>query len=208
MAKVKITETVLRDAHQSLAATRMTTEEMLPILEALDAVGYNALEAWGGATFDVAYRFLKESPWVRLQQLRAAMPNTLIQMLLRASNAVGYANYPDNVVQKFIEVSAERGIDVFRIFDSLNWVENMKMPIEVALNTGKIVEGSICYTGDILDPNETKYTLDYEKLSVMDKWLLSKMNSMVKDVDKNLGAYKIWRLWAVTSSQSRIWQVC
>ena len=119
------------------------------------------MEMWGGATFDVAYRFLKESPWVRLQQLRAAMPNTLIQMLLRASNAVGYANYPDNVVQKFIEISAERGVDVFRIFDSLNWVENMKMPIEVALNTGKIVEGSICYTGDILDPNETKYTLDY-----------------------------------------------
>ncbi len=120
-----------------------------------------SVEAWGGATFDVAYRFLKESPWVRLEKLRAAMPNTLIQMLLRASNAVGYQNYPDNVVSEFIEVSAERGVDVFRIFDSLNWIENMKMPIEVALSTGKIVEGTICYTGDILNPDEKKYTIDY-----------------------------------------------
>ena len=161
--RLLVTDTSMRDAHQSLMATRLRTNDLMAAAPATNMGMANAfsVEAWGGATFDVAYRFLKESPWVRLQQLRAAMPNTLIQMLLRASNAVGYANYPDNVVQKFIEVSAERGIDVFRIFDSLNWVENMKMPIEVALNTGKIVEGSICYTGDILDPNETKYTLDY-----------------------------------------------
>ena len=161
--RLLVTDTSMRDAHQSLMATRLRTNDLMAAAPATNMAMANAfsVEAWGGATFDVAYRFLKESPWVRLQQLRAAMPNTLIQMLLRASNAVGYANYPDNVVQKFIEVSAERGIDVFRIFDSLNWVENMKMPIEVALNTGKIVEGSICYTGDILDPNETKYTLDY-----------------------------------------------
>ena len=161
--RLLVTDTSMRDAHQSLMATRLRTNDLMAAAPATNMAMANAfsVEAWGGATFDVAYRFLKESPWVRLQQLRAAMPNTLIQMLLRASNAVGYANYPDNVVQKFIEVSAERGIDVFRIFDSLNWVENMKMPIEVALNTGKIVEGSICYTGDTLDPNETKYTLDY-----------------------------------------------
>ena len=161
--RLLVTDTSMRDAHQSLMATRLRTNDLMAVAPATNMAMANAfsVEAWGGATFDVAYRFLKESPWVRLQQLRAAMPNTLIQMLLRASNAVGYANYPDNVVQKFIEISAERGVDVFRIFDSLNWVENMKMPIEVALNTGKIVEGSICYTGDILDPNETKYTLDY-----------------------------------------------
>ena len=115
----------------------------------------------GGATFDTAYRFLKESPWKRLTTLRERMPNTLIQMLLRASNAVGYSNYPDNLVKEFIQISAENGIDVFRIFDSLNWIETMKLPIEEALKTGKIVEGAICYTGDITSPNETKYTLDY-----------------------------------------------
>ncbi len=158
-----VTDTSMRDAHQSLFATRLRTNDLLTIAPATNMALANAFsaETWGGATFDVAYRFLKESPWVRLQQLSKAMPNTLMQMLLRASNAVGYANYPDNVVKEFIKVSAERGVDVFRIFDSLNWVENMKMPIEEALKTGKIVEGAICYTGDILDPHETKYTLDY-----------------------------------------------
>ena len=161
--RLLVTDTTMRDAHQSLMATRLRTNDLVAAAPATNMAMANAfsVEAWGGATFDVAYRFLKESPWVRLQQLREAMPNTLIQMLLRASNAVGYANYPDNVVREFIKVSAERGIDVFRIFDSLNWVENMKMPIEEALKTGKIVEGAICYTGDIMDPNETKYTLDY-----------------------------------------------
>lgn len=161
--KLYITDTTMRDAHQSLMATRMRTLDLLTAAPATNKAMEKAfsVEAWGGATFDVAYRFLKESPWVRLQQLRKEMPNTLIQMLLRASNAVGYTNYPDNVVKKFIEVSAERGVDVFRIFDSLNWIENMKMPIEEALKTGKIVEGAICYTGDILNPKETKYTIDY-----------------------------------------------
>ena len=153
----------MRDAHQSLVATRFRTKDLVTAAPAANTVLRNAFsaEAWGGATFDVAYRFLKESPWVRLEQLRKAMPNTLIQMLLRASNAVGYKNYPDNVVAKFIEVSAERGVDVFRIFDSLNWIENMKMPIEEALKTEKIVEGTICYTGDIMSPDEKKYTIDY-----------------------------------------------
>ncbi len=161
--KLYVTDTTMRDAHQSLVATRFRTKDLVTAAPAANVILRNAFsaEAWGGATFDVAYRFLKESPWIRLEKLRKAMPNTLIQMLLRASNAVGYKNYPDNVVAQFIETSAERGVDVFRIFDSLNWVENMKMPIEVALKTGRIVEGTICYTGDIMSPDEKKYTIDY-----------------------------------------------
>ena len=161
--KLYVTDTTMRDAQQSLMATRMRSKDLCGAAYATNAYMQNAfsVEAWGGATYDTAYRFLKESPWKRLELLRNRMPNTLIQMLLRASNAVGYSNYPDNVVQKFIKISASHGIDVFRIFDSLNWVENMKMPIDEALKTGKIVEGTICYTGDITSPKETKYTLDY-----------------------------------------------
>ncbi|RHV71619.1 MULTISPECIES: pyruvate carboxylase [Clostridia] len=161
--KLYVTDTTMRDAQQSLMATRMRSKDLCGAAYATNAYMQNAfsVEAWGGATYDTAYRFLKESPWKRLELLRERMPNTLIQMLLRASNAVGYSNYPDNVVQEFIKISAAHGIDVFRIFDSLNWVENMKMPIEEALKTGKIVEGTICYTGDITSPTETKYTLDY-----------------------------------------------
>jgi pyruvate carboxylase len=161
--KLYITDTTMRDAHQSLIATRMRTHDLITAAPATNELlkdGF-AAEAWGGATFDVAYRFLKESPWWRLETLSELMPNTLIQMLLRAANAVGYKNYPDNVIRGFIRVSASAGVDVFRIFDSLNWIENMKVPIEEALKTGKIVQGAICYTGDLLDPNETKYTLDY-----------------------------------------------
>ena len=161
--KLYVTDTTMRDAQQSLMATRMRSKDLCGAAYATNAYMQNAfsVEAWGGATYDTAYRFLKESPWKRLELLRERMPNTLIQMLLRASNAVGYSNYPDNVVQDFITISAAHAIDVFRIFDSLNWVENMKMPIEEALKTGKIVEGTICYTGDITSPTETKYTLDY-----------------------------------------------
>ena len=161
--KLYVTDTTMRDAQQSLMATRMRSKDLCGAAYATNAYMQNAfsVEAWGGATYDTAYRFLKESPWKRLELLRKRMPNTLIQMLLRASNAVGYSNYPDNVVQEFIKISAAHGIDVFRIFDSLNWVENMKMPIEEALKTGKIVEGTICYTGDITSQTETKYTLDY-----------------------------------------------
>lgn len=161
--KLYVTDTTMRDAQQSLMATRMRSKDLCGAAYATNAYMQNAfsVEAWGGATYDTAYRFLKESPWKRLELLRERMPNTLIQMLLRASNAVGYSNYPDNVVQEFIKISAAHGIDVFRIFDSLNWVENMKMPIEEALKNGKIVEGTICYTGDITSPTETKYTLDY-----------------------------------------------
>src|SRR5918995_1409999 len=144
--KVEITETVLRDAHQSLLATRMRTEDMLPIAAKLDEVGYWSLETWGGATFDAALRFLKECPWERLRNLRAAMPKTRFQMLVRGQNVVGYRNYPDDVVQAFIQRAADEGIDVFRIFDAMNDIRNMKTAIEAALKAGKNVEGTVCYT--------------------------------------------------------------
>src|SRR5699024_1384863 len=120
-----------------------------------------SVEMWGGATFDVAYRFLKENPWDRLLSLREKMPNVLFQMLLRASNAVGYKNYPDNVIEKFVSESSNAGIDVFRIFDSLNWLEGMKPAIEAVRNNNKIAEASICYTGNLLDKGRGKYDLSY-----------------------------------------------
>ena len=144
--KVGLTETVLRDAHQSLLATRMRTEDMLPVAGKLDQAGYWSIEMWGGATFDVSLRYLKECPWERLRKLRAAMPNTRFQMLVRGQNVVGYHNYPDDVVERFIERAAEGGIDVFRIFDAMNDTRNMKVAMEAARKTGKIVEGTICYT--------------------------------------------------------------
>lgn len=161
--EVLFTDTTFRDAHQSLLATRLRTKDMLDIS---DAYAYHmqnlfSLEMWGGATFDVAFRFLKESPWERLRLLRQKIPNILFQMLLRASNAVGYTNYPDNVVKKFIEMSARNGIDVFRIFDCFNWVEQFKVVIDEVKKQGKICEASICYTGDISDPKKHKYTLKY-----------------------------------------------
>jgi len=144
--KIEITETVLRDAHQSLLATRLRTEDMLPIAAKLDDVGFWSLETWGGATFDACLRFLKESPWERLRQLRKAMPKTRFQMLLRGQNVVGYRNYPDDVVEAFVAHAAREGIDVFRIFDAMNDIRNMKTAIEAALKTGKLVEGAVCYT--------------------------------------------------------------
>ena len=158
-----LTDTTMRDAHQSLMATRVRTIDMLRIAEATSILGKDlfSLEMWGGATFDVSYRFLKESPWTRLELLREKIPNILFQMLLRGSNAVGYRNYPDNVIREFVRESADRGIDVFRIFDSLNWIEGMKVAIDEVLNVGKIAEACICYTGDILDDSRDKYSLDY-----------------------------------------------
>jgi pyruvate/oxaloacetate carboxyltransferase len=144
--KIEIMETVLRDAHQCLVATRMRTEDMLPIAAQLDDIGYWSLETWGGATFDATLRFLKEDPWERLRKLRAAMPKTRFQMLLRGQNVVGYRNYPDDIVQAFVARAAANGIDVFRIFDAMNDIRNMKTAIEAALKTGKLVEGSVCYT--------------------------------------------------------------
>ena len=144
--KIELTETVLRDAHQSLLATRMRTEDMLPVANKLDQAGFWSLEMWGGATFDTCLRYLQECPWERLRLLRKAMPKTRFQMLLRGQNIVGYHNYPDDVVERFIEKAAENGIDVFRIFDAMNDVRNMKTAIAAALKAGKIVEGTICYT--------------------------------------------------------------
>ena len=146
MAKVHITDTILRDAHQSLIATRMRTEDMLPICEKLDKVGYWSLEMWGGATFDACLRFLKEDPWDRLRQLRKALPNTRLQMLLRGQNLLGYRHYSDDVVRAFVERSAEQGIDVFRVFDALNDIRNLKVPIESVKKAGKHAQGTISYT--------------------------------------------------------------
>lgn len=161
--KLLLTDTTMRDAHQSLMATRMRTRDMLKIAKDTSILAKDlfSLEMWGGATFDVAYRFLKESPWVRLEELRKKIPNLLFQMLLRGSNAVGYRNYPDNVIRAFIQESAASGIDVFRIFDSLNWLKGMEVALDEVLKNGKIAEVCLCYTGDILDSRKEKYTLDY-----------------------------------------------
>jgi pyruvate carboxylase len=161
--KLLLTDTTMRDAHQSLLATRMRTFDMLQIapVYASRHADFFSLEMWGGATFDTAMRFLKEDPWQRLADLRARIPNILLQMLLRANNAVGYANYPDNVVATFIHESARAGVDVFRIFDALNWVPNMELAIKCVLEEKKICEPAICYTGDILDKKRDKYSIDY-----------------------------------------------
>ncbi|MEG1822273.1 MAG: pyruvate carboxylase [Clostridiales bacterium] len=161
--KLLISDTTMRDAHQSLLATRMRTMDMTRIAKATSHILKDAfsLEMWGGATFDVAYRFLHESPWVRLDELRKRIPNIPFQMLLRGANAVGYTSYPDNVVRSFVQESAKAGIDIFRVFDSLNWLPGMELAIEEGLKTGKVVEGTICYTGDISDPKRDKYPLQY-----------------------------------------------
>lgn len=158
-----LTDTTMRDAHQSLLATRLRTYDMLQVAEAYarTAPQFFSLEMWGGATFDTSMRFLKESPWQRLTQMREKCPNILFQMLLRASNAVGYTNYPDNVVKTFVKEAADGGVDVFRVFDALNWVDNMKVAMEAVLESDAICEASICYSGDFLDPNRQKYSLKY-----------------------------------------------
>lgn len=161
---IQYTDTTLRDGHQSLLATRMRTYDMLKAAEAFARLHPQtfSMEVWGGATFDVCIRFLKEDPWRRLEQLRKAVPNVLLQMLIRGMNGVGYAAYPDNLIEKFVEQSWEKGVDIFRIFDSLNWMENMAPCIDmVRKRTQGLAEGTLCYTGDILDPKRTKYTLDY-----------------------------------------------
>jgi pyruvate carboxylase len=176
--KVHFTDTTMRDAHQSLLATRMRTFDMLKVAE-----GYTknnpdifSMEVWGGATFDVCMRFLQENPWERLQLLRKAMPNVLLQMLIRGSNGVGYTAYSDNLIEKFVEQSWENGVDIFRVFDSLNWMKSIAPCIEhVRKRTNGLAEGSICYTGDILNPKNTKYNLKY-------------YTSLAKDIE-NAGAH-------------------
>lgn len=176
---VLLTDTTFRDAHQSLLATRIRTRDFVNIAkqtgEAMPQLFSS--EMWGGATFDVAFRFLKEDPWERLRKIRKAMPHTLLQMLFRGSNAVGYQNYPDNVLEAFIQEAAASGIDVFRIFDSLNWIPQMEKSIQYVRDAGKIAEATMCYTGDIDDPNRQKYSLEYYK-------------NMAKELE-NLGAHTI-----------------
>ena len=161
--KLLITDTTCRDAHQSLLATRVRTRDIVKGMEGTSEILADAfsLECWGGATFDVAYRFLHESPWERLDLIRQKAPNLLLQMLLRGANAVGYTNYPDNVIREFIKEAARSGIDVFRVFDSLNWLPGMEVAMDEVLNQDKICQATICYTGDILDPKRDKYPLDY-----------------------------------------------
>ncbi len=161
--KLLITDTTMRDAHQSLLSTRMRSRDMLKGAEGTSEILRDcfSLEMWGGATFDVAYRFLHESPWERLEKLRERIPNIPFQMLLRGGNLVGYANYPDNLVRAFVAEAAKRGIDVFRVFDSLNWVPAMEVAMDEVLNQGKLLEATMCYTGDILDPSRDRYTLEY-----------------------------------------------
>ena len=161
--RLLITETAMRDGHQSLIATRMRSIDMIRVATAYERnlPGLFSVECWGGATFDVAYRFLLECPWQRLRDLRASMPGLLLQMLLRGSNGVGYTNYPDNVIRFFVRQAAATGIDLFRVFDSLNWVENMRVAIDAVCETERLCEGAICYTGDILDPRRAKYDIKY-----------------------------------------------
>lgn len=162
---VLLTDTTFRDAHQSLLATRVRSQDMYQIADYNARMMHNffSFEMWGGATFDVSYRFLKEDPWARLEKLRKQIPNVLFQMLFRGANAVGYSNYPDNLIREFIREAASSGIDVFRIFDSLNWIKGMEIAIDEVRSTGKIAEAAICYTGDILDDTRTKYSVQYYK---------------------------------------------
>jgi len=160
---VLLTDTTFRDAHQSLLATRFRTRDLAAVAPAYARLTPNlfSVECWGGATFDVAMRFLRECPWERLAAFREAMPNLLLQMLLRSANAVGYTNYPDNVVRYFVEQAARNGVDLFRVFDSLNWVENMRVAMDAVLETDRLCEAAICYTGNLNDPRRTKYDLKY-----------------------------------------------
>ena len=161
--RLLVTDTTMRDAHQSLLATRMRSFDMVQVADAYarNLSDLFSIECWGGATFDVSMRFLRECPWTRLSDLRARIPNVLFQMLLRGANGVGYTVYPDNVVQGFVRQAAESGIDVFRVFDSLNWVENMRVAIDAVNESGRLCEAVVCYTGDIFDPDRARYDLDY-----------------------------------------------
>ncbi len=157
--KIEITDLILRDAHQSLIATRMRTDDMLPICDKLDKVGYWSLEVWGGATFDACVRFLKEDPWERLRQLRKALPNTRLQMLLRGQNLLGYRHYADDVVEAFVQKAADNGIDVFRVFDALNDIRNLETAMKAVKKAGKHAQGTICYTTSPVHTSELFVTM-------------------------------------------------
>lgn len=184
MSKVKITETILRDAHQSLIATRLKTEEMLPILEKLDNVGYHALEMWGGATFDASLRFLDENPWERLRTIRKHVKNTKLQMLLRGQNILGYKHYPDEVVREFIKKSVYNGIDIIRIFDALNDTRNLKVAIETTKKEGAHAQGSISYTTSPVHTIDSFVTLSKELESMgSDSICIKDMSGLLKPYD-------------------------
>ncbi len=182
--KIHITDTTLRDAHQSHIATRLKTEDMLPICEKMDSIGFWSMEVWGGATFDTAMRFLREDPWERLRELRKALPHTRLQMLLRGQNLVGYKHYPDDIVWKFVEKSAENGIDVFRIFDALNDIRNMRSSIKAVKQFGKFVEGALSYTTSPV--HTTEYFIDYAKAMEdlgVDSICIKDMAGLIKPYD-------------------------
>lgn len=194
--RLLITDTTFRDAHQSLMATRVRTHDMAAIANFVAHRLHNlfSLEMWGGATFDVSLRYLLEDPWMRLRRLREAIPNICFQMLLRASNAVGYSAYPDNAVAAFIEEAASEGIDIFRVFDSLNWLPNMALPMEAVRKANRICEAAVCYTGDVLDPKREKYSLQYyvrlaKELEKMGAHILS-----IKDMAGLCKPYAAFRL--------------
>ena len=184
MAKVKICETVLRDSHQSLIATRMTTEEMLPILEQMDKIGYHALEAWGGATFDSCLRFLDEDPWERLRKIRDQVKNTKLQMLFRGQNILGYRHYSDDVVEYFVQKSIANGIDILRIFDALNDARNLKTAINATKKEGGHVQAAICYTTSPVHTNESfaKFAKQLEEMGA-DSICIKDMAGLLKPYD-------------------------
>lgn len=204
--KLLLTDTTMRDAQQSLMATRLRSRDMIKIARPTASLAKDlfSVEMWGGATFDVAYRFLHESPWSRLEELRKRMPNVLLQMLLRGSNAVGYKNYPDNVIRSFIQESAEKGIDVFRIFDSLNWLDGMKISIEEVLKTGKVAEACLCYTGDILDANNKKYDLEYYVKKAKEIEATGAHILGIKDMSALLKPYAAYELVKTLKSEIKI----
>ena len=184
MAQVKITETVLRDSHQSLVATRMTTDEMLPILEKMDGIGYHSLEAWGGATFDSCMRFLNEDPWERLRKIRAAVKNTKLQMLFRGQNILGYRHYADDVVEYFVQKSIANGIDILRIFDALNDPRNLKTAINATKKEGGHVQAAVSYTTGPVYTTEyyTKYARQLEEMGA-DSICIKDMAGLLKPYD-------------------------
>jgi pyruvate carboxylase len=194
--KLFVTDTTMRDAHQSLLATRMRTADMLAVADryAAEHADLFSLEMWGGATFDTSMRFLKESPWDRLARLRERIPNILFQMLLRSASAVGYTNYPDNVVHEFVRLAAEAGMDIFRVFDANNWLPNIKVGIDAVLKTGAICEAAICYTGDILEPQRDKYSLSYFVKLAKDLEKLGTNFLAIKDMAGLLKPYAAKRL--------------
>lgn len=194
--KLLLTDTTMRDAHQSLIATRLRSIDMVKAARATSVYEKDlfSLEMWGGATFDVSYRFLKESPWTRLEELRKRIPNVLFQMLFRGANAVGYKNYPDNVIREFIGQAADSGIDVFRIFDSLNWLKSMEVAIDEVLKKGKVAEVAMCYTGDILDDSRDKYSLDYYVKKAKEIEKMGAHILAIKDMSALLKPYAAYKL--------------